>query len=158
VAGPVALIDPPRKLVWTEAMYLAMQRVAEKEHEYREGSSALTPGRKPALIPAMKHAIVFTLALTFLGCDDKPAETKSDAKAEAKATAEDCKKAYEHLADLKVAKDPGDFTKEQLVDLDKGNIEQCTKKGSKPFVDCLLAIKAHDMMAIADCSDADKKN
>lgn len=60
-------------------------------------------------------------------------------------------------AELKVAKDPGDFTKEQLVDLDKGNIEQCTKKGSKPFVDCLMAINTHDMMAIADCSSGDKK-
>jgi hypothetical protein len=106
----------------------------------------------------MTHKIALCITLfAFLGCDDKKDTKADEAKGPPPATAEDCQKAYEHLADLKLKKDPGDFTKEKLLELDKGNIESCTKKGSKAQVDCLLAIKEHDMMAIADCSGVDKK-
>jgi hypothetical protein len=106
----------------------------------------------------MVQRFALSLTLLLLACDDSSKDTKADATKEPpKATAEDCQKAYEHLADLKLKKDPGDFTKEKLLELDKGNIETCTKKGSKAEVDCLLAIKEHDMMAIADCHGVDKK-
>lgn len=100
--------------------------------------------------------LLLLLLLVAPGCDDKADAKADDAKAAPKATAEDCKKAYEHLADLKVKKS-ADFTKQELLDLDKGNIEQCTKRGSKEEVDCLLAIAEHDMMKIADCHGVKKK-
>lgn len=54
-------------------------------------------------------------------------------------------------------KSPGDFTKEQLLEIDKGNLEQCAKHGTKAEVECLLAIADHDMMKIADCHGVKKK-
>jgi hypothetical protein len=109
-------------------------------------------------IAAMTQRIA--LLLLFVGsvaCDDKGKDTKAeDAKAAPQATAEDCQKAYEHLVDLKLKKDPDSFKREELLDLEKGNIEQCTKRGNKDEVDCLLAIKEHDMMTIADCHGVKK--
>jgi hypothetical protein len=108
-------------------------------------------------MPRTRPTCLLVLSLTLVACGG---DTKSAGAAEgapAKATPEDCQKAYEHLADLKLAKSPTDFTKEELLAIDKGNIETCQKSGTKAEVECLMAIQAHDMMAIADCHGVKKK-
>lgn len=38
VCDPDRIVTPFRRLLVTEAMYLAMERVAETKHEYRDGA------------------------------------------------------------------------------------------------------------------------
>ncbi len=63
-----------------------------------------------------------------------------------KATAEDCRRAYEHVVDL--MKKSGEVSQEQYLDL---AIEHCTEKFSKEEVDCLLALAEYETMKLHDC-------
>jgi Uma2 family endonuclease len=54
----MSVIDPSRRLVWTEAMYLAMERVAETKHEYREGEVWAMAGASPRHNRLAANAII----------------------------------------------------------------------------------------------------
>jgi len=74
--------------------------------------------------------------------DDKPADN-------GKATADQCQKAYEHLADLHVKKSGG--TAADALALDKGNIESCPKMITTKGIECMNAMTEWDMMKWGDC-------
>lgn len=98
----------------------------------------------------MSARVVFVVVLTTLlalGC--KSQEAKPAATAPARPTAEECRKAYEHVAELEAAQ--GKASKEMLMSTYKGAIEQCEKHGKRARVDCLGALTDVSMQKIMDC-------
>jgi hypothetical protein len=91
--------------------------------------------------------LVFVLVL---GCGGK----KDDAAPPAdngKATADQCKKAYDHLAELNAKKTGG--TAADWLSLQKGNLESCPKMVTSKGIDCMTAMTEWDMMKWANCND-----
>ena len=91
-----------------------------------------------------------TLSLVLLlaiGCGGNKDEAPAGP---AKATPDQCKAAYAHLADLQVKKNGG--TADEWLKTQQGNIESCPRMTTTKGIDCLNAITEWDMMKVADCS------
>jgi hypothetical protein len=93
-------------------------------------------------------ASLISIAL-FAGCGNKKDGGGGDDPSR-KATADECQKAYDHVADIEAA--DGKMSKDELVKLAQGYIEHCPKMTTKAGIDCLMALQKHDIMAEADCS------
>ena len=66
-----------------------------------------------------------------------------------KATADQCKAAYAHLADLESKKN-GDKPEDWLA-TQKGNLDSCPKMVTPKGIDCMNAMAAWDLMKWGDC-------
>jgi hypothetical protein len=95
----------------------------------------------------MRTILIGVLALA-IGCGGDKKEEAKPAGAE-KATADQCKAAYTHLADLAAKKNGG--TTDDWLKTQQGNIESCPKMITTKGVDCMNAMTAWDMMKWKDC-------
>lgn len=102
----------------------------------------------------MRTSLLVTVLvlLTAAACSDSKKSPEPGKPAAGKVTADDCKAAYDHLADLKVKADPS-MTKDKFLELQRGNLESCPKRATRASLDCMLAMTAYDMMAWSECDD-----
>jgi hypothetical protein len=88
--------------------------------------------------------------MTAVACKDAKPSPEPEKRASDKVTAQECRTAYEHLADLKAKADTS-ITREQFLELQRGNLESCPKMATRASLDCMLAMTSYDMMAWSAC-------